>query len=156
VVADVVPEGAEPEADADGAPAVPATPPVVDVHDLDWDSVRAAADAPAIRARMLYVVQQMEALLDAVGGPGMLFDADREHAGDRAIRIAAVDAAAPLWIIGDLHGDLLALEAALAQIRAHGRAGRPTARRRLPASSSSATSSTTKASASRCCSASSS
>jgi hypothetical protein len=46
----------------------------------------------------------------------MLFDADREHAGDRAIRIASFAASPPLWIVGDLHGDLLALEAALALI----------------------------------------
>ena len=46
----------------------------------------------------------------------MLFDADRDHAEDRAIKVAALDLACPLWIVGDLHGDLLALEAALALI----------------------------------------
>ncbi len=120
MVADVAtPEGGEPDAaEAAPAPAIPATLPVVDVHDLDWGAVGAAADAGAVRARMLYVVQQMEALLDAAGGPGLLFDADRAHADDRAIRIASVDASVPLWIVGDLHGDLLALESALAQIGA--------------------------------------
>ena len=95
----------------------PATATVVDVDDLDWNAVRAAVDAPAIRARMLFVVQQMEALLDAAGGAGLLFDGDREHADDRAIRVGAMDTTSPLWIVGDLHGDLLALEAALALIR---------------------------------------
>jgi hypothetical protein len=92
---------------------------VVDVHDLDWPAVRAAVDAPAIRSRMFLVVQQMEALLDAAGGPAMLFDADREHADDRAIRIRGTESAGPgpLWIVGDLHGDLLALESALGVIR---------------------------------------
>ena len=107
-----------PDDPAPGA-SVPATLPVVDVHDLDWGAVRAAVDAPAIRARMLFVVQQMEALLDAAGGPGLLFDADREHADDRVIRVGALDRSSPLWIVGDLHGDLLALESALAEMRRH-------------------------------------
>jgi hypothetical protein len=110
----------EPPPPAAAAPPDRAAPAVVDVHDLDCDAIGAAVDAPAIRARMFLVVQQMEALLDAAGGPAMLFDADRDHEGDRAIRVAAVDAAAPLWIVGDLHGDLLALESALALI---GRSG---------------------------------
>jgi Calcineurin-like phosphoesterase len=93
--------------------------PVVAVRELDWQAIRRAVDAPAIRARMRAVVERMETLLDRAGGPGMLFDGDRADAADRAIRVPAMDAASPLWIIGDLHGDLLALEAALAQIRSH-------------------------------------
>ncbi|MFC7738892.1 metallophosphoesterase [Roseomonas sp. GCM10028921] len=58
----------------------------------------------------------MEDLLDRAGGGGLLFDRDRADPGDRAIQVREVDAAVPLWIIGDLHGDLLALEAALAVI----------------------------------------
>ena len=64
-------------------------------------------------------VERMEILLDRPAGPGMLFDADRVDLADRAICVSALDNAVPLWIIGDLHGDLLALEAALAQIRRH-------------------------------------
>ena len=45
----------------------------------------------------------------------MLFDDQRENRADRALRIAEISDA-PLWFIGDLHGDLLALEAALALI----------------------------------------
>jgi hypothetical protein len=90
--------------------------PVVDVRDLDWAAVRAAVNASAIRARMSTTVAKLETLLDRAGGPGMLFDADRADAADRAIRISAIDDGSPLWIIGDLHGDLLALEAALALI----------------------------------------
>jgi hypothetical protein len=93
--------------------------PVVEVRELDWPAVRQAVDPPAIRARMHGVVERMEALLDRAGGPGMLFDGDRANAADRAIRVGAVNAASPLWIVGDLHGDLLALEAALALIRDH-------------------------------------
>src|SRR6187431_2418107 len=99
--------------------APPGMPPVVEVHDLDWQAIRQAVDAPAVRARMHAVVERMERLLDSPAGPGMLFDADRLNAADRAIRVSALDDAIPLWIIGDLHGDLLALEAALAHIRVH-------------------------------------
>lgn len=102
---------------------IPTTLPVVEVRDLDWQAVRLAVDAPAIRARMRTAVERMEALLDSAAGPGMMFDADRAHAADRAIRIRAMDDSSPLWIIGDLHGDLLALESALAEIRAHAARG---------------------------------
>lgn len=102
--------------------AVP-VPPVVEVRDLNWQAIRSAVNAQAIRARMRTAVERLEALLDSAGGPGMLFDADRMHAADRAVRVSASDGASPLWIVGDLHGDLLALEAALAQIRRHARAG---------------------------------
>ena len=112
-----------PSAASPDTPRISSGLPVVEVHDLDWQAVRCAADAPAIRARMHTVVEQMEALLDRAGGPGLLFDADRLPAGDRAIQVSAAHEASPLWVIGDLHGDLLALEAALAQIRAHAAAG---------------------------------
>ena len=95
--------------------------PVVDVRELDWQAIRKAVDPPGIRSRMRAVVERMEALLDRADGPGMMFDADRADAADRAIHVSALDYANPLWIIGDLHGDLLALEAALEQIRDHAR-----------------------------------
>jgi len=99
--------------------ALPATLPVVEVRDLDWDAIRKAVDVQAVRARLPLAVERMEALLDRPAGPGMLFDADRVSTADRAISVSALDNAIPLWIVGDLHGDLLALEAALAQIRVH-------------------------------------
>jgi hypothetical protein len=105
------------------APPAPQALPAVQVYALDWQAIRQAVDPLALRARMRAIVEGMEILLDGAGGPGMLFDSDRAHPDDRAIRVASFEAAAPLWIIGDLHGDLLALEAALAQIRAHGLAG---------------------------------
>jgi hypothetical protein len=55
----------------------------------------------------------MEALLDQGEGARMLFDECRAHSADYAIQVTCVLSDAPLWIIGDLHGDLLALEAAL-------------------------------------------
>ncbi len=115
-MAQEVPE--EPAAACDPPPApIPVATPVVEVRDLDWLAIREAASGPAIRARMPTIVEKMETLLDRVDGPGLMFDADRTHAADRAIRIAAPNDASSLWIIGDLHGDLLALEAALAQLR---------------------------------------
>ena len=96
----------------------PATPPCVEVQDLDWEAIRNAVDPAAIRGRMRDTVEKLEALLDQPGGPGMLFDDMRANPADRAIRIAQFDADRPLWIIGDLHGDLLALEAGLALLQA--------------------------------------
>jgi hypothetical protein len=67
----------------------------------------------------------METLLDRAGGPGLLFDADRASEDDRAIRVSPQAHQGPLWIIGDLHGDLLALEAALAHIDGSAVPGEP-------------------------------
>lgn len=105
----------------------PAVLPLIAVADLDWPAVRdAALAAPDIRARMRSTVEQIETLLDAADGPGLLFDDCRASPSDRAIQIGdaalATDAAGPLWLIGDLHGDLLALEAALAFIDTERRA----------------------------------
>ena len=69
----------------------------------------------AVRARMRETVEQFETLLDSESGLRMLFDDHRENRTDRAVRIAEISDA-PLWFIGDLHGDLLTLEAALALI----------------------------------------
>jgi hypothetical protein len=110
-----------PEATVGDSPSasILATPAVVEVTDLDWQAIRQAVEPSAVRARMRAAVERLEVLLDRADGPGLLFDSDREHAADRAIRVATAEHAGPLWIIGDLHGDLLALEAALAQIRKH-------------------------------------
>ncbi|HEY8564008.1 MAG TPA: metallophosphoesterase [Beijerinckiaceae bacterium] len=66
---------------------------------------------------MRAIVEGMEALLDRPGGPSLLFDQDRATPDDRAIQVKPETATEPLWIVGDLHGDLLALEAALAMTR---------------------------------------
>ncbi|HEX8483394.1 MAG TPA: metallophosphoesterase [Allosphingosinicella sp.] len=123
---DEVPEApVEPEAGAGlpcggaasaDAPAPVAIPMVEDVRDLDWDAVREAVSPPAVRSRIRATVEAFEALLDREEGPGLLFDRFRADGADQAIKVGEVDEAAPLWIIGDLHGDLLALEAALALI----------------------------------------
>ncbi|WP_375404312.1 metallophosphoesterase [uncultured Sphingomonas sp.] len=92
--------------------------PVVDVENLDWVAVRRSVDPRAIRSRMRGTVEAFEALLDRADGPGLLFDSDRANAADRAIQVCDLSPEVPVWIIGDLHGDLLALEAALALIDA--------------------------------------
>jgi hypothetical protein len=96
--------------------SVPPTPPVVDVDDLDWSAVRDRVDPAQVRARMRDTVERLEALLDEEPQPRLLFDEDRADASDRVIRVRRLDPDTPVWIIGDLHGDLLALEAALALV----------------------------------------
>ncbi|MBQ0819799.1 metallophosphoesterase [Microvirga sp. HBU67558] len=90
---------------------------IVEVEDLNWQAVRKAANPASIRSNMRATVERMEALLDKVDGPGMLFDNDRTDPADKVIQVSDLDTGNPLWIIGDLHGDLLALEAALAAMR---------------------------------------
>jgi hypothetical protein len=101
----------EPAAPAQREP--PALPPVVNVVGLDWTALRRSIDPQDVRARMRDTVERMEALLDRDGGPGFLFDEFRADANDRAIQVRELGEQRPLWIIGDLHGDLLTLEAAL-------------------------------------------
>lgn len=102
-------------ADQPTLPGPPAIPPVIDVHDLDWDALRAAVDPGAVRRRIEATVTGMEAFLDRAAG--MLFDADRANPEDRAIKLVSPMLNSPLWFVGDLHGDLLALEAALKFMR---------------------------------------
>ncbi len=92
-----------------------AIPPVVDVHDLDWDRIAGSVAPAAARARMRATVEQLETVLDCERGLRLLFDEWREHRADRVLKIGELSDD-PLWFIGDLHGDLLTLEAALALI----------------------------------------
>lgn len=93
----------------------PATPAVIDIDDLDWEAVACSARPGALRARMHEIVERLEAALDSESGGQMLFDEARVSPSDRALKLVDIGDA-PLWFIGDLHGDLLALEAALALI----------------------------------------
>jgi hypothetical protein len=96
---------------------VPPVLPVVDVEDLDWTAVRDRVDPARLHAGMRATVERLEARLDEQPGLGLLFDEDRATTTDRAICVRQLDPDTPVWIIGDLHGDLLALEAALALVR---------------------------------------
>jgi hypothetical protein len=95
-----------------------AIPPIVDVDGLEWEAIHHLVNPGAVRARMRATVEAFEAFLDQPGGPGLLFDTDRANPGDRVIQVKDLNPERPLWIIGDLHGDLLALEASLAAIAA--------------------------------------
>jgi len=103
-------------------PAPPPVPPVIDVADLDWERIAGSVAPGAVRARMRGIVEALETLLDSESGLQLLFDDQREKRTDRALRVAEISDA-PLWFIGDLHGDLLALEAALALIDRETRRG---------------------------------
>lgn len=102
-------------AEEDIPPSRPLVLSPVDVHDLDWEGIAASPGNGALRARMRDTVDQLEALLDTESGARMLFDDEREGSSDRAVKLTALSDR-PLWFIGDIHGDLLALDAALALI----------------------------------------
>ena len=106
------------EVDAKVESAPPPLPPVIDINDLEWNGLGKLVKAGDIRARIESTVSQMEKLLCKPGGAEMLFDAYRSSPEDRAIQVADAGET-PLWFVGDLHGDLLALEAALALIHSH-------------------------------------
>ncbi|HYP05090.1 MAG TPA: metallophosphoesterase, partial [Bryobacteraceae bacterium] len=94
----------------------PPIPPVVDVYDLDWEHIVASLRPGGLRARIRTTVEQLEALLDSEGdAQRMLFDDQRHGPSDRALKVATLSDD-PLWFIGDILGDLLALNAALALI----------------------------------------
>lgn len=111
------PDTATPALDEPQAPEVvpPPVPDPIDVVDLDWDAIARAGSPGAIRARMRHTVEGIETALDSENGLRLMFDEHRATPADRALRIADVTDA-PLWFVGDLHGDLLTLEAALALI----------------------------------------
>jgi hypothetical protein len=104
----------DPAAAAAGPGPAPPVPAVIDVRDLDWEQIAASLKPGAVRARMRATVEQLEALLDSEGGALMLFDDRREGPADRVPALGEIPE--PLWFIGDIHGDLLAFEAALALI----------------------------------------
>ena len=98
---------------------------VVDVEDLRWTEIREAINPAKLRALMHSIVPKFETALDAEGGPGLMFDEYRTHPTDKAIQVTAFEGDKPLWFIGDLHGDWLALEAALALIAQRSPVGDP-------------------------------
>jgi hypothetical protein len=83
------------------------------VFDLDWHGIHERALNPEQLQRIAELVQPLESSVDRPDSLHLLFDRDRSNSADRAIKISHEQ---PCWFIGDLHGDLLALEAALALI----------------------------------------
>jgi hypothetical protein len=97
-------------------PNIPQSPTIlspIDVFDLDWHAIHERALNPEPLQRIAEIVQSLESSVDRPDSVHLLFDNDRSDAADRAIKISHEQ---PCWFIGDLHGDLLALEAALALI----------------------------------------
>jgi hypothetical protein len=91
-------------------------PPIsapIDVVDMDWHAICERGLDPEQIPQIAEIVQALESSLDGREGLHLMFDEDRGSPLDKAIKISAQR---PLWFIGDLHGDLLALEAALALI----------------------------------------
>jgi hypothetical protein len=97
-------------------PNIPQSPiilPPIDVFDLDWYSIHERALNAGQLQHIAEIVQSLESSLTEPDALHLLFDKDRSDPADRAIKISHEQ---PCWFIGDLHGDLLALEAALALI----------------------------------------
>ena len=109
-------DAGSPDANAEQAAPPPAISPVVNVMDLDWEAIHRAVERALDLRDMRNVIERVEELLGRDDALPMLFDTDRADRNDRVIRVAELPANSPLWFIGDLHGDLLALEAALALI----------------------------------------
>ncbi|HEV2146411.1 MAG TPA: metallophosphoesterase [Longimicrobiaceae bacterium] len=105
---------------AEPPPVEPSGPRVVEVRALDWAAVRRAVATPFDDARAEAIIGRMEDRL-AGGGPlGLAFEEHAEGPDDRAIQVKE-DPGEEVWFVGDLHGDLLALEAVLQVIgRAEG------------------------------------
>lgn len=112
------------------APAAPAEPSstlsagsaevpylnVLEVRGMDWRAVRDAVANPAAGERAERIIARMEERL-AGGGPlGLAFEEYAAGPDDRAIQVGERWPLGEVWFVGDLHGDLLALEAALHHI----------------------------------------
>lgn len=116
--------GAEPGdpsewAPAPAAPASPAAAPaasVLEVRELDWDAIRAAVANPPSGERAERIIAAMEERLEGGGQIGLAFEEFAAGPHDRAIQVGEDWPLGEVWFIGDVHGDLLALEAALQHI----------------------------------------
>lgn len=115
-----------PGAARSASPAAAPAASVLEVRELDWNAIRDAVAHPPSGERAERIVAGMEQRL-AGGGPlGLAFEESAAGPGDRAIQVGEDWPLGEVWFIGDLHGDLLALEAALQHIDRSG--GGPGAR----------------------------
>lgn len=93
---------------------------IVEVRDLDWDAIRAAVANPISGERAESILSRMEEKL-ADGGPvGLAFEEFASSQDDQAIQVGEEWPLGDVWFVGDLHGDLLALEAALQHVERGG------------------------------------
>ena len=114
---------AAPEEDAEdsGPAAARGTAPadslsLLEVRGLDWDAVRAAVANPIAGERAERIIVRMEERLAGRGQLGLAFEEYAAGPADRAIQLRDDWPVGEVWFVGDIHGDLLALEAALQHI----------------------------------------
>jgi hypothetical protein len=117
---DAAPEersAAPPESSMPPAGAAPAGHvSVLEVRELDWDAIRAAVANPIDGERAERILGRMEERL-AGGGPlGLAYEEYAAGPRDQAVQVGEDWPVGEVWFVGDLHGDLLALEAALQHI----------------------------------------
>lgn len=100
---------------SDSGTALAIVPALIDLGDHGWARVEATAldTRDAIAARAPAILARVGALPDGLRSVAA-FEGGRDGA---ILRVSPEDAtAAGIWFLGDLHGDVLALEAALAAI----------------------------------------
>jgi hypothetical protein len=105
-----------PEPAAVPAPGAASLVNVLEVRELDWDAIRAAVCNPFPRERAERIIQRMEQRLAGGGPVGLAFEEYADGPDDRAVLIGEDWPVGEVWFMGDLHGDLLALESALRHI----------------------------------------
>ncbi len=100
---------------------------VVDVVDLPWEEIAVRAsqheqrqEVPLIESVAAALGESLTHLLASESLPGFAFDECRVSPQDRVLTIpvTALLHRQPVWFLGDIHGDMLALEAAIAFIDA--------------------------------------
>lgn len=92
---------------------------VVTITDLDWTLISDRVKINVQRSNIAATVSGLERLCEESGQSLLLFDDFRQTPEDKVVHITEFDDEIPLWIVGDLHGDILALESALSFIRTH-------------------------------------
>jgi hypothetical protein len=112
---------AEPVEDAPAPRPEPAPAPggfvnVLEVRELDWGAVRDAVTRPVSTKRAERILARLEDRLAGRGPVGLAFEEYAAGPDDQAVLIGEDWPVGEVWFVGDLHGDLLALEAALQHI----------------------------------------
>jgi hypothetical protein len=111
------------EPDSPATPVAPSAPAaetasvsVLEVRELNWGAIRDAVANPIAGQRAERIIAAMEERL-AGGGPlGLAFEEYAAGPNDHAVQVTDDWPMGEVWFIGDLHGDLLALEAALQHV----------------------------------------
>jgi hypothetical protein len=123
--ADAAAPGDEAADEASASPEEPSVAPaateepylnVLEVRGMDWRAVREAVVNPIGGERAERIIARMEERLQGGGPLGLAFEEYAAGPDDRAIQIAERWPLSEVWFVGDIHGDLLALEAALQHI----------------------------------------